>query len=102
MARLKLKEFLKDVEALFFDCDGVLWEGMSLFPNIKELISFLIGSGIKVFYVSNNSTKSVREYAMTFQKFGISTQPHQIMISTIATLIYIKSLDKVKNIYIIG
>ena len=59
-------------------------------------------SGIKIFYFSNNSTKSVQEYAITLQNFGISTHPNQIMISTIATLKYVKSLNIVKNIYIIG
>ena len=32
---LILKNFLTGIETLFLDCDGVLWQGRTLFPNLK-------------------------------------------------------------------
>ena len=35
------KALIDKYDTWLFDCDGVLWEGMRLIPNIKEVLQYL-------------------------------------------------------------
>ncbi|MEM2742947.1 MAG: HAD-IIA family hydrolase, partial [Candidatus Methanomethylicaceae archaeon] len=66
-----------------------------------EAIEFFRSMGIKILFLTNNSTKTPEEYVEKLNKLGISANPSEIMTSTIATAIYMKRFKRDKC-YIIG
>ena len=84
----------KDYESLFdkydtwmFDCDGVLWHGDRLINGAIDVLRILrsksgwihhfhdlishYSSDKKVLFVTNNATKSRREYKKKFDQLGV-------------------------------
>ncbi|KAJ3202218.1 hypothetical protein HK099_001952 [Clydaea vesicula] len=59
----------------------------------------------RIIFVSNNSTKSRKEYKKKFDALGLEAYEHEIFSSAYAAAVYIKKiikLPKEKRIYIIG
>ena len=52
------------------DCDGVLWIGTNPIPGSPEMINLFRKLGKRVFYCTNNSTKSRKEYVKKCQDLG--------------------------------
>lgn len=100
---MKLHPEYQNFEGFFFDCDGVLWEENTLLPGAKDLLSLLSTSDKKIAFLSNNSTKSIREYVNKFFSLGLSVSEFQVMTSSLVTLEYVKGKNyNSKSIYIIG
>lgn len=57
---------------IFIHCifTGVLWVGDSVIGRANEAINKLRALGKKVFYVTNNSSRSRDEYVAKFEKLG--------------------------------
>jgi hypothetical protein len=62
---------LDQVDVFIFDCDGVIWRGDSLIDGIPETLAKLRASGKKMFFVTNNSTKSRKGYKGKFDSLGL-------------------------------
>ena len=45
----------KNVDAILFDCDGVLYRGKDLSPNASETLKTLLKNGKQIFFVTNNA-----------------------------------------------
>ena len=58
--------FLKDIDVFIFDCDGVIWKGDSLIDKVPSVLELLRKLGKKIFFVTNNSTKSRKGYKGKF------------------------------------
>jgi 4-nitrophenyl phosphatase len=58
----------------------------------------------KIFFVTNNSTTSRKDYIKKFKKLKIDANLNEIISSSYLSAEYIKlnHKDKVKNVYIIG
>jgi 4-nitrophenyl phosphatase len=100
-------QFLDSYDTFLFDCDGVLWSGTHLLPNVIETLSLLKKLNKTVLFVTNNSTKSRQDYTKKFANFGIeNVTKDQIFSSSFATAIYMKnfsSLDpKTDKIWVFG
>ena len=61
---------LDSVDVFIFDCDGVIWKGDSLIPGVPEVLEKLRAAGKKIFFVTNNSTKSRKGYKAKFDSLG--------------------------------
>ena len=99
---MKLQAYVEKFNTFFFDCDGVLWEGEKLIPFAKEVILYLREKKKNIFFISNNSTKSVTNYIKKFENYGIPVNEKEIMISSLATLKYLEKQSAISNIYIVG
>lgn len=51
---------------------GVLWIGNEILPNAPEVMNKFKSLGKKVFYVTNNSTKSRDEFIDKFKQLGFN------------------------------
>ena len=104
--KLQVPRFLLDnVDIFIFDCDGVIWRGDSIIPGIPQVIENLKKSGKKLFFVTNNSTKSRAGYQSKFTSLGLNVQPEEIFSSSFAAAAYLeqtKFKDTGKKVYIIG
>ncbi|KAL7575823.1 hypothetical protein ACA910_003147 [Epithemia clementina (nom. ined.)] len=100
------RELLDNVDVFIFDCDGVIWRGDSLIPGIPETLERLRKAGKKMFFVTNNSTKSRAGYKKKFDNLGLSSVPaEEIFSSSFAAAAYFEQTnfkDTGKKVYVIG
>ncbi|KAI8887899.1 2-phosphoglycolate phosphatase [Backusella circina FSU 941] len=97
--------FIDKYDNFLFDCDGVLWEGTNVFSGVKESMELLRSKGKRVFFVTNNSTKSRSSFLKKFEGFGIKATVEEVFSSAFATAAYLKNILKFpsdKRVYIIG
>ncbi|KAA1474622.1 2-phosphoglycolate phosphatase [Dentipellis sp. KUC8613] len=88
-----------------FDCDGVLWRGDSLIDGAKEVLELLRARKKSVLFVTNNATKSRRNYKKKFDTLGIEAHVDEVYGSAFAAAVYLSSvikLPKDKKVYVIG
>ena len=70
LSNSELDEFLNSFDTVLTDCDGVLWTGSVAIDGSPEVIQALRMLGKKVIYVTNNSTKSRKEYLTKVTDLG--------------------------------
>lgn len=98
-------ELLDNVDVFIFDCDGVIWRGDSLIDGIPETLDKLRKLGKKMFFVTNNSTKSRAGYKKKFDSLGLDIPAEEIFSSSFAAAAYLeqtKFKETGKKIYVIG
>ncbi|KAL8033047.1 hypothetical protein ABFX02_13G137700 [Erythranthe guttata] len=97
-------KLLDSVDVFLFDCDGVIWKGDVLIDGVSETLDTLRAMGKKLVFVTNNSTKSRKQYAKKFRSLGISVSEDEIFSSSFAAAMYLKvnEFPKEKKVYVIG
>jgi 4-nitrophenyl phosphatase/phosphoglycolate phosphatase len=93
------------VDVFIFDCDGVIWRGDSVIDGIPGVLEKLRAAGKKMFFVTNNSTKSRKGYKKKFDSLGLDVPAEEIFSSSFAAAAYLeqtKFKDTGKKVYIIG
>merc|ERR1719460_649465 len=98
-------EFLGGVEVFIFDCDGVIWKGDTVIEGVPEGLDMLRKMGKRVFFVTNNSTKSRKGYKGKFTSLGLEVKPEEIFSSSFAAAAYLeqtKFKESGKKVYIVG
>jgi len=95
-------------DTFLLDMDGVLWQGDTLLPGVKETLSYLRQKGKTLVFVTNNSTKSRESYLQKLNKLGLDVE-HQdvekIFGSSFATAVYLSQVVKFpseKKVYVVG
>jgi len=100
-----IENLLAGTDVFIFDCDGVIWRGDSLIDGIPETLQKLRDAGKKMFFVTNNSTKSRAGYKKKFTSLGLDIPPEEIFSSSFAAAAYLeqtKFKETGKKVYIIG
>jgi len=98
-------ELLDKTDVFIFDCDGVIWKGDSLIDGVPAILEMLRKAGKKVFFVTNNSTKSRKGYLGKFISLGLTVEAEEIFSSSFAAAAYLeqtKFKETGKKVYIIG
>ncbi|QCE12453.1 phosphoglycolate phosphatase 1B, chloroplastic-like [Vigna unguiculata] len=97
-------ELIDSVETFIFDCDGVIWKGDKLIGGVPETLDLLRSKGKRLVFVTNNSTKSRKQYGKKFETLGLNVGEEEIFASSFAAAAYLKSIDfpKDKKVYVIG
>lgn len=86
-----MNEDLEKVEAIFLDLDGTIYLGDNLIPGALDFLSRVEKRGIKRFFLSNNSSKSVDQYLQKLQNLGIPCKKDEILLSTHDLLSWLQS-----------
>ncbi|KAA8494047.1 Phosphoglycolate phosphatase 1B, chloroplastic [Porphyridium purpureum] len=98
-------QLLDTVNTFIFDCDGVIWRGDSVIDGVPETLDFLRAQGKRLFFVTNNSTKSRKGYLGKFTKLGLPVKAEEIFSSSFAAAAYLEEINfkaTGKKVYIIG
>jgi phosphoglycolate/pyridoxal phosphate phosphatase family enzyme len=98
-------DLLSKVDVFIFDCDGVIWRGDSVIDGIPETLEKLRALGKKMFFVTNNSTKSRKGYKKKFDELGLKVPAEEIFSSSFAAAAFLeqtKFKETGKKVYIIG
>lgn len=86
-----------------FDIDGTLTLGESWLAGGKELLQAISDCHDKDFvFITNNSTKSVADYLVKFEKLGFPVKESQIMTAGLATCYYMKEYHSQRKIFVVG
>ncbi|KAK4705112.1 4-nitrophenyl phosphatase, partial [Phenoliferia sp. Uapishka_3] len=104
-SRASLQETIDKFDVILFDCDGVIWEGDHLIDGAKETLAWLRKEGKRIFFVTNNATKSRAENKKKFDKMGIECTVDEIFSSAYASAAYLKNIlhfPADKRVYVIG
>ena len=78
----ELDESLDGVAAIFLDLDGTIYLGDRLIEGASEFLNRLERRGIRRFFLSNNSSKSVRQYLEKLRGLGIDAHEGEVLLST--------------------
>ena len=98
---MKLNIELKGIEAVFMDLDGTLYLGGNLIEGVNDFLNRLDKRGIKKYYLSNNSSRSKKDYLEKLINFGIEAKISEILLSTDDLLEWLRS-NNYSNVYTIG
>ncbi|XP_076249469.1 glycerol-3-phosphate phosphatase-like [Calliopsis andreniformis] len=97
-----VEKFLNSFDTVLTDCDGVLWMYMNPLPQAAEVLSSFRTLGKKVFYVTNNSTKTREEYVEKCQALKFEATKEDILCTANLTACYLQDLGFNKKVYLIG
>ncbi len=85
-------------EAFIFDLDGCIYRGNSVIEGAPEVVEALRGKGRKVLFLTNNSTKTPRQFVEKLARMGIAANDADIMTSSIATSKYLRGRRRGRGI----
>ena len=93
----------KKIKGFIFDLDGVVYRGDKPINSAVKKINELIKKKYKVAFLTNNSTKSQKEFARKIIKCGIKINFKFIITTSVATANFISKNYKIgDNIYVVG
>jgi len=105
----ELEALLAGIDYILLDCDGTVWNGMTLYDNVKEALALLSSRQIPHLFLSNNATASRKHYKEKFDKLGLDyVQENMIYTSGSASAEYLKDTlipslpEDCRDIYLIG
>lgn len=97
------RRFLASVDTVLFDCDGVLWRGDEAVAGAPELVTGLRRSGKRIFYLTNNSTKTRDMYADKLGRLGFGAEPGEVFGTAYCTARYLRDVARLQGkVYLIG
>lgn len=99
----EIKEQLKNIKHFALDMDGTIYNGSTLFPFTNTFLSYLKENGINYSFLTNNPSKSTRDYLKHLEKMGIEATEEEMYTSAVATINYIKKNHPTfKRLFILG
>lgn len=66
------------------DLDGVIWLGDDPLPGAADAVEQLRAAGLKVGFVTNNSSLTVDDYVAKLARHGVTAQPSELVTSGLA------------------
>ena len=96
------KSALKNAKLFLFDMDGTLYLGDRLFDFTNELLSTIKAKGGRYMFMTNNSSKSVKDYILKLKKLGIEAEYNDFITSSQATAFYLKEHHPTAKLYVCG
>lgn len=82
--------------------DGTFYLGDHLLPGAIEFIELLKQRGIQFLFLTNNSSRTRKEYADKIRRFGLELSESAIFTSGEATAIYLAKRKPGSKLYVVG
>jgi len=73
---------LSGVKAVFLDLDGTIYLGSNLIPGALEFLARCENQGIRRYFLSNNSSRSVEQYVAKLNAMNIPCSADDVLLST--------------------
>lgn len=93
---------LKDKKLFLLDMDGTIYEEDRLFEGALDFLNRIREMGGRYVFITNNSSKSVRDYVDKVNRMGISADQEDFFTSSQATILYLKENHAGKCVYCQG
>jgi len=81
---------VRNIRALLLDLDGVVYLGPRLIPGVKTALRTLDSRGIKLLYVTNNSTLTRAGFAAKLRLLGLPAPNPTVMNAALAAALLIR------------
>lgn len=92
---------LDDFDVVLFDLDGTVYYGSKLIDGANETINFFRDAKKKVYFTTNNSTKTRRQIFEKLANMGVDCKYEEVITSGYLACLY-AIREKLTNIYIFG
>jgi HAD superfamily hydrolase (TIGR01450 family) len=86
-----LADRLRRVRHVALDMDGTLYRGETVFEWTRPFLATLAELGIGWTYLTNNCSRSVRQYVEHLLELGLPAEPDQVYTSAPAAVEYLRS-----------
>jgi HAD superfamily hydrolase (TIGR01457 family) len=102
------QEIMADISALrktrcfLLDMDGTFYLGGELLPGARELLDLLDSRAIPYLFLTNNSSRTQKEYAEKIRRMGIPMSEERIFTSGEATAITLAHRKPGARLYVVG
>lgn len=96
------KNNIKNKRLFLLDMDGTIYEGARLFPYVNEFLEHIENEGGRYIFITNNSSRSVKDYVIKLSKMGVKVTEDNFFTSSQATALYLNEHHKNKKIYCMG
>lgn len=93
---------LRKKKLFLFDMDGTIYEENNVFDGTHQLLDYIVKSGGKYVFITNNSSKSVDDYVDKVNKLGIKADKDNFFTSAQATVLYLKKKYATPYVYCQG
>ena len=95
-------ERIRQTQLFLFDMDGTLYLDNELYPFTKDLLRVIRQTGRRYLFVTNNSSKSVKDYILKLEKLGIAADYDDFLTSSQAVAYYLKLHHAEARLYVCG
>lgn len=103
LSERELLQACAKIKHVALDMDGTIYLGNTLFPYTQNFLRTLHDNGISYSFLTNNPTKSSKDYLLKLQQLGIEATEEQMYTSSIATIDYIhQHHPQAKRIFALG
>lgn len=103
LTEAQLLAWCAKIKHVALDMDGTIYMGASLFPYTHPFLDTLMQCGIGYSFLTNNPTKSHKDYLEKLEKLGIHATHEQMYTSSLATIDYIKQHHpKARKLFTLG
>ena len=92
---------LNDIDAVFLDLDGTIYLGADLIDGSLDFLTRCDDSGVKRYFLSNNSSRSVDQYVTKLAGLGIPATTEDVLLSTHDLLSWLAS-NEVSETWLVG
>lgn len=93
---------LQHIECFLLDMDGTFYLGNQVLPGALEFIDLLKQRKIPFLFLTNNSSKTRKEYADKIRRMGLDLPESQIFTSGEATALYLSRRKPGAALYVVG
>ena len=94
---------LGDIRHVALDMDGTIYSGGTLFKATLPFLALLKELGIGHTFLTNNSSKSAKDYLAHLHRIGIPAAADQLYTSTQATIEYLREqMPAVRRLFVLG
>jgi NagD protein len=98
-----LESRLRQIRHVALDLDGTIYRGDALFPSTIPFLKLLKELRVGYTFLTNNSSKSSRDYLTHLERFGIHITTEELYTSTQATIRFLQeSMPSVKRLFVLG
>jgi len=98
-----LSAALRQIRHVVLDMDGTIYSGGTLFKQTLPFLQLLKQLGIGYTFLTNNSSKSTREYVAYLGSLGIPATPEAVYTSTKATIQYLLTeFPQLRRLFVLG
>ena len=97
----EISQSLDGIKAVFLDLDGTIYLGDSLIDGALGFLERLEARGIKRYFLSNNSSKSVEQYLGKLRDLGIRADKDEVLLSTHDLISWLRK-EEVTSTFLVG
>ncbi|KPL77627.1 HAD-IIA family hydrolase [Bellilinea caldifistulae] len=93
---------IRQIRCFLLDMDGTVFLGNHLLPGAVEFIEYLENGGIPFYFLTNNSSRSKRDYVDKLNRMGLCITQERVFSSGEATALYLKKTMPSARLFIVG